>query len=211
MKKQNNKIKTEIVPEIFSKNVAGSYEILKHKTVGIAGCGGLGSNIAVSLTRAGVGNIILVDYDIIEPSNLNRQYYFQKDIGELKALALANILKEINPQVNLEVYIQELKPKDVSKIFKNVDLLLEAFDKAESKKWLIDTWCQKFPDRPIICGSGMSGIGKTDLLKVNSAGNLIVCGDQKSVLKEGLSAPRVAIVANMQANEALDWLVNKPK
>lgn len=209
MKKQNNKKKKENVPEIFSKNVEGSYAILKNKTVGIAGCGGLGSNIAVALTRSGVGNLILVDYDIIEPSNLNRQYYFQKDIGELKALALANILKEINPDVNLEVHIQELKPKDVSKIFKNVDILMEAFDKAESKKWLIDTWCQKFPDKPIICGSGMSGIGKTDMLKVNTSGNLIVCGDQFSTLKDGLSAARVAIVANMQANEAVNLLINK--
>lgn len=195
--------------EIYLRNVPKTTEILNKKTVAIAGCGGLGSNIAIALARSGVGNMILVDFDTVEVSNLNRQYYFQSDVGELKVLALANHIKAINPKINLVVYIQKLKGKDVTKLFSAADLMIEAFDKAESKKWLIDTWCKNYPEKPIICGSGMSGLGNTDKLKVVRAGNLFICGDQFSEMSEGLSAPRVAIVANMQANEALELLTKK--
>jgi len=194
--------------KLYARNVAGSSEILQQKCIGIAGCGGLGSNIAVALARAGVGNMILVDYDLVELSNLNRQYYFLEDIGELKALALAKIIKKINPQINLEVHIRKLRPQDIKQIFGDVDLLIEAFDKAESKKWLIDSWLKMQSIKPIICGSGMGGLGKTAALKVEKSGNIIICGDQFSEMSQGLAAPRVAIVANMQANEALQYLVN---
>ena len=192
--------------EIYKRNVPETTEILKKSTVGIAGCGGLGSNIAIALARTGVGNLILVDFDVVELSNLNRQYYFTKDVGELKAIALANHIKAINQDINIAVYIQEIRPKDVLKLFGGVDILIEAFDKAASKKWLIDSWCKNNNIKPIICGSGMSGLGKTDKLKVVRAGNIFICGDQISDMKEGLSAPRVAIVANMQANEAVEYL-----
>jgi len=211
MKMKNNVNQRNMNQELFARNVSGSTEILKQKTVGIAGCGGLGSNIAVALARSGVGNLILVDFDVVELSNLNRQYYFQSDVGELKALALANHLKAINPEINLIVHIQKLQPKEISKIFGDVDLLIEAFDKAESKKWLIDHWCTNYAEKTIICGSGMSGLGNTDSLQVQRAGNLIICGDQTSDISEGLSAARVAIVANMQANEALEKLLENNK
>ncbi len=197
--------------EIYKRNVPGSSEILKKATIGIAGCGGLGSNIAISLARAGIGNLVLVDFDQVELSNLNRQCYFTKDVGELKAIALANHIKAINPEINLTVYIQKIQPNAISKLFGDVDILMEAFDKAESKKWLIDSWSKKYPEKPIICGSGMSGYGKTEKLKVVRAGNIVICGDQVSDMKEGLCAPRVAIVANMQANAAVEILIDKAK
>ncbi|MFO7896334.1 MAG: sulfur carrier protein ThiS adenylyltransferase ThiF [Candidatus Cloacimonadales bacterium] len=196
---------------IYCRNVAGSAEILQQKTVGIAGCGGLGSNIAIALARSGVGNMILVDYDLVELSNLNRQYFFLQDVGELKALALANHIKKINPRINLEVHICKLRATDVKKIFGDVDLLLEAFDKAESKKWLIESWMKLQPNKPIICGSGISGLGKTAALRVEKSGNIIMCGDQRSEMSQGLAAPRVAIVANMQANEAVEYLVGEKR
>lgn len=201
---KNNKFNPQ---ELYARNVAGSSEILQEKSIGLAGCGGLGSNIAVALARAGVGNMILVDFDLVELSNLNRQYYFREDIGELKALALAKIIKKINPQINLEVHIRKLRPKDIKQIFGDVDLLIEAFDKAESKKWLIDSWLKLQSVKPIICGSGMGGLGNSAALKVEKSGNIIMCGDQFSEMSQGLAAPRVAIVANMQANEALEYLV----
>ena len=88
--------------KLFERNVPGTLEILQKSTVGIAGCGGLGSNAAVSLVRAGIGKLILADHDVVEESNLNRQYYFQSDIGKKKVEALTYHLKAINPEIKLE-------------------------------------------------------------------------------------------------------------
>jgi len=93
---------------IFTRNVKGSTEILAKSVIGIAGCGGLGSNCAVSLVRAGVGNLILADFDLVEPSNLNRQHYFISDIGKPKVEALAEYLRLINPQINLTLINKKL-------------------------------------------------------------------------------------------------------
>lgn len=194
---------------IFVRNVPGSTEIFRKKTVGIAGCGGLGSNAAVALVRAGIGKLVLADFDKVEYSNLNRQYYFLADVGKLKVEALAVHLKHINPEVELICYTEKLSPESIPAIFKDVDVMLEAFDAAESKQWLLETWCRYFPQKPIICASGLSGIGKSDALQIHRAGNVILCGDETTQADIGLCSARVAIAANMQANEALAWLWEK--
>ncbi len=191
---------------IFDRNVPGTTEKLAVATVGIAGCGGLGSNAAVALTRAGVGRLILVDHDRVESSNLNRQHYFQSDIGKAKVEALGRHLKAINPAIALELHDIELKPDEAEKIFAGADILIEAFDRAENKRWLIETWCKAFPERHIVCGSGLSGCGATDKLKIHSAGYIHFCGDEETDMSLGLCAARVGIVANMQANVAIEIL-----
>jgi sulfur carrier protein ThiS adenylyltransferase len=195
--------------EIFARNVAGSTEFFRHKTIGIAGCGGLGSNAAVALVRAGIGKLILADFDMVEHSNLNRQYYFLSDVGKLKVEALTIHLKNINPEIEIICHTEKLSHETVPAIFCDVDILIEAFDVAESKKWLIETWCYHFPDKAIICASGLAGIGETEKLKIHRAGNLIICGDETTQSDMGLCSARVAIAANMQANEALAWLWKK--
>jgi sulfur carrier protein ThiS adenylyltransferase len=192
--------------EIFIRNVRESTELFRQKTIGIAGCGGLGSNAAVALVRAGIGKLVLADFDKVEFSNLNRQYFFKNDIGKPKVQALANHLQNINPEIQLILHPEKLTPDSIATIFKNVDVLIEAFDAAESKKWLIETWCKQFPNKLIVSGSGLSGIGKTEKLEVHRAGNLIICGDETTQSDIGLCSARIAIVANMQANEALAWL-----
>ena len=147
--------------KLFERNVPGTLEILQKSAVGIAGCGGLGSNAAVSLVRAGIGKLILADHDVVEESNLNRQYYFQPDIGKKKVEALTYHLKAINPEIKLETIDNQISASDVSQIFKDADILIEAFDRAESKAWLIESWCMAFPKRPIVCASGLSGVGNT--------------------------------------------------
>ena len=191
---------------IFDRNVPGTTEKLATATVGIAGCGGLGSNAAVALARAGVGRLILVDHDRVELSNLNRQHYFQSDIGKVKVEALAEHLRSINPAIALELHDIELAPGHVTEVFAGADLLIEAFDKAEDKRWLIESWCKAFPDRHIVCGSGLSGCGSTETLKVHSAGYIHMCGDEETDMSLGLCAARVGIVANMQANVAIEIL-----
>ena len=192
--------------KLFARNVPGTLEILQKSTVGIAGCGGLGSNAAVSLVRAGIGKLILADHDVVEESNLNRQYYFQSDIGKKKVEALTYHLKAINPEIKLETIDNQISASDISKIFKDADILIEAFDRAESKAWLIESWCMAFPKRPIVCASGLSGVGNTEDLKVQNAGTIYIVGDGETEMSMGLCSARVAIAANMQANIAIELL-----
>lgn len=199
-----NKVKTE---EIFQRNVPGTRDILLHKTVALAGCGGLGSNAAVALVRAGIGTLIFADHDIVEVSNLNRQYFFMSDIGKRKTDAISAHLRAINPAVALDAHFIELTPDNVCEVFKDADLLIEAFDKADSKTWLIESWCTQFPRKPIICASGLSGYGNTLTLTVRRSGNIVMCGDFETDMSMGLTSSRVAIAANMQANEAIDILM----
>ena len=199
------------IEEIFIRNVPGTREHLLHKKVGIAGCGGLGSNIAVSLVRAGIGELIIADYDCVELSNLNRQYFFLEDVGKMKTEALKALLHRINPGVKIEVFNEELTPGNIVDIFASVDLMIEAFDLGDRKRWLIDAWSRHHKNIPLVCGSGVAGYGRSDEIKTVRAGNLYVCGDQTSDMKDGLCSTRVALVANMQANTAIEILMEKTK
>lgn len=184
--------------------------ILKTKTVGIAGAGGLGSNCAVSLARVNVGNLIIADFDVIEESNLNRQYYFYNQIGEKKVLALKENIKKINPQVNVKALDIKLNSKDIINIFKNCDVIIEAFDKADMKQMIIETVLDKMPDKPLIVGLGMAGWGNNNSLKTKKTDNLYICGDETTEVSDNnpALAPRVGIVANMLANQVLEILLN---
>ncbi|MDA3884273.1 MAG: sulfur carrier protein ThiS adenylyltransferase ThiF [Candidatus Delongbacteria bacterium] len=194
---------------IFAKNVPGMTEALSNATIGIAGCGGLGSNAAVALVRAGIGNLIIADYDIVESSNLNRQYFFSDDIGKKKVKALEEKLLQINPQCLIKVVDKKLGKCDICHVFSKVDILVEAFDKAESKQWLIEEWSTIYPEKPIISGNGIGGYGKINELEVKKIGSLYFCGDGKSSEEEGLCSARVSIVANMQASLAIELLMSK--
>ncbi|MCF8367294.1 MAG: sulfur carrier protein ThiS adenylyltransferase ThiF, partial [Bacteroidales bacterium] len=113
--------------------------ILKAKTVGLAGCGGLGSNCAAALVRAGVGKILLADFDFVDASNLTRQYYFYDQIGQKKVFALADNLHYINPFAEIKPYDLKLGPDEIVKIFQDCDVIIEAFDLAEMKQMIIET------------------------------------------------------------------------
>jgi len=194
---------------IFSRNVPGMTKVLRTKCAAIAGCGGLGSNVATLLVRAGIGSLILVDPDKVEYSNLNRQQYFIEDVGKKKVDCLSHHLKRINPGINVVKFCERLSPENAEEILGNADLIVEAFDRAEDKCWLIDTCCKLFPQKPLICGNGLAGYGKTDEIKVTKVGNIWFCGDGKSDLSEGLCSARVTIVAAMQANVAIEVLMSK--
>ncbi len=196
---------------LFDRNVPGSTEILQRCTVGVAGCGGLGSNAAASLARAGIGCLILADSDLVEESNLNRQMFFLDDVGKPKVEALAARLRQINPALRLVLHGDRLDPEKVPHVFAEADLLVEAFDQAEGKQWLIEAWCLAYPNRPVVAASGVCGLGNTERMRVHRAGQIVVCGDERSDLSEGLCAPRVALAAAMQANEAVELLLGAPR
>lgn len=184
---------------------------LKKCTVGIAGCGGLGSTCAINLARAGVGKLIIADYDIVTNANLERQYYFADQVNTLKVHALRNNILRIDPTITVKAFDLKLCSSDVIELFAGCDVIVEAFDKAEMKQMIIETTLSHLPQKPLVAGVGVAGFGMTDLLRVHRSGNLIVCGDQLTELSDDnpLIAPRVGIVANMQANEVIELLMLK--
>jgi len=195
-------------------NIKEIIKILKTKTIGIAGCGGLGSNCAAALTRLGVGKIILADFDVVDSSNLTRQYYFFEQVGQKKVFALADNLYYISPYVEVKPYDLKLGPGKIKTIFKDCDLIVEAFDLAEMKQMIIETCAENFPDKPLIVGNGMAGWGNNNSIRTSKIGeNLYVCGDGVSEISEDLPplAPRVGVVANMQANLAVSILLQNEK
>ncbi len=195
--------------EYFSAHDPKIVPTLQNAVIGIAGAGGLGSNIAVSLTRSGIGKLIVADFDKIEPSNLNRQQFFIDQIGIPKVIALLENLNKISTFTQYQVHEIKLNEENIPFIFKDVDIMVEAFDKAEMKAMLIETWLTNFPDKPIIAASGLAGWGKNELLHSRKIDNLYICGDEQTNLQPGISpmAPRVGVVANMQANMVLEILL----
>lgn len=183
---------------------------LKSKTVGIAGCGGLGSTCAINLARSGVGKLIIADFDIVTRENLERQYYFSDQIGMLKVHALKSNIHRIDPSISVKAFDLKLCSSDIIELFQGCDVIVEAFDKAEMKHMIIETVVTNMPAKPMVAGIGLAGWGMTDLLQVNRYGNLIVCGDQCTEIgeKTPLTAPRVGIVSNMEANEVLNILMS---
>jgi sulfur carrier protein ThiS adenylyltransferase len=195
--------------KFFSRRDPAVLEALRRSTVGIAGAGGLGSSVAISLARVGVGRLVIADFDKIEPSNLNRQQFFVDQVGRVKVEALRENLLRINPFSVYEVHNVRITRKNAAQVFSSVDVLVEAFDKAEAKQMLIEACLGRFPGRPIVAASGLAGYGKNRKLHTRRLGNLFICGDEDSQCSKGVSpmAPRVGIVANMQANLVVELLV----
>lgn len=188
-------------------------KILQTKIIGIAGCGGLGSNCAVALARVGVGKLIISDFDVVEKNNLNRQYYFFDQIGKKKVIALKDNIKNINPEVNVRTYNIKLNPENLIKIFNRCDIIVEAFDLAEMKQMIIETVLSEIPGKPIISGLGVAGWGDNDSIKTRQVGDLYICGDEKTETSENMPplAPKVGIIANMQANLVLEIILSRRK
>jgi sulfur carrier protein ThiS adenylyltransferase len=184
---------------------------LKESSVGIAGLGGLGSNAAVALARAGIGRLVLIDYDIIEESNLTRQYYFLDQIGKPKTDALRDNIKKINPSVIVDAYNEKLLKGSMEMRFKDVDVVIEALDSAETKVAFIEEILTKLPDKPIIAASGVSGYGHSDRISTKNLGRLFLCYDENARSSDNdiLVAPRVAIMANWEANLAIEILLGE--
>ena len=177
------------------------------KAVAIAGLGGLGSNIAVMLARSGVGNLLLIDYDRVEYSNLNRQYYLPCHVGRLKAEALTEQLLQINPALQLTVRVEKITAENAAELFTRWPLVCEALDDAAAKAMVINTLL-KDKKKIIVSGSGMAGLGSANAIyTARKMARLYVCGDESSDMEqENMWAPRVQICAGHQANMVLRLL-----
>lgn len=198
----------ELEALMVSRHTPGVHEKIKGATVGIAGLGGLGSSIAVALARIGVGRLVLVDFDVVEPSNLNRQQYFIDQLGMTKAEALVANLKRINPYVKYEAHCLRVTPENISDLFGGVDVMVEAFDRPDQKAMLM----QYFSGAPLVAASGMAGYGPGESIGIRKMGEqTYIVGDLSTGAAPGcgLMAPRVGICANMQANLVLRLLLGE--
>ena len=181
-------------------------------TVAICGLGGLGSNIAISLARAGIGKLILIDFDRVDISNLHRQQYKATQIGMYKTDALADNLREIAPYIELETHTACITEENAVTLLKNADIICEAFDDAECKAMLTNTVLSELPDKYLVAASGMAGMGVTNSIKTRRiTSKFYLCGDEMSEVSGGIGlvAPRVALCAAHQAHTVLRILAKQ--
>lgn len=184
----------------------------QNATVAICGLGGLGSNIAIALARAGIGRLLLIDYDRVDITNLNRQQYKAAQIGRRKTAALAENLKEITPYLELETFAVRLGEGNYSEVLDDADVICEAFDDAEEKSRLADYVLEQMPDKYLVAASGMAGLDSPNIIKTRRiTRNFYLCGDGKNSTDEGesLFAPRVMLCAAHQATVVLRILAEK--
>ncbi|MBC8570809.1 sulfur carrier protein ThiS adenylyltransferase ThiF [Zongyangia hominis] len=186
------------------------HERVKKARVGVAGLGGLGSHIAVMLARTGVGHLILADFDVVEPSNLNRQHYFISHLGMPKTDALASQLHEINPFIEVETHNVRVTVENAASLFAGCKVVCEAFDQPQSKAELVSVLLQDLPGVQVVAASGMAGYESANgIITRRQFSRLYLCGDGASEAKEGqgLMAPRVSVCAGHQANMVLRLLL----
>jgi len=182
---------------------------MSQKKVAIAGLGGLGSNIAVMLARTGIGELLLIDFDVITESNLNRQHYNLSHLGVKKTIALKEQIEKINPKVKVITKDLKITKENVKEIFKNYDIVCEAFDTPEDKAMLVNMLLEDGKTK-IISASGISGYNDANKIKTTQKfNNLYICGDPdiNDDNNSNFLAPRVTICAGHQANMALKLLL----
>jgi sulfur carrier protein ThiS adenylyltransferase len=198
---------------MMARHTPGVHQKIKQGVVGIAGVGGLGSNIAIALARTGVGTLIIADFDVVEPSNLNRQQFFIDQIGLPKVEALKATLERINPAVKIVSHFVRITPDNLDALFGRVDILVEAFDSARQKAMLTNSFLKKYSDKHLVAASGVAGFESSNSIVTQKVTEqLILCGDGITAAAPGcgLMAPRVGVAAHHQANAVLRLLLGEP-
>lgn len=175
-------------------------------TVAVCGLGGLGSNIAISLARAGIGKLILIDFDKVDITNLHRQQYKANQIGMCKTEALQNNLKEINPYLETKIHTICLDESNAKDVLADADIICEAFDNAEAKANIVNFVLSEMPYKYIVAASGMAGLDSANLIKTRKVSKrFYLCGDEVSDIKDGIGlvSTRVMLCAAHQAHTVL--------
>ncbi|TIH12945.1 sulfur carrier protein ThiS adenylyltransferase ThiF [Marinifilum sp. JC120] len=187
-------------------------QYLQAVRIGIAGAGGLGSNCAMHLVRSGFKKFIVADFDAIEDSNLNRQFYFMDQLGRSKVEALCDNLRSINPDLDITAHVTSISRENVHDFYGECDVIIEAFDDAAAKKALVETFLPT--GKLLVTASGMGGTGNTDEIKTHKVrDNFYIVGDMKTECNAETPpfSPRVAICAAKQADIVLSHYLNKFK
>ena len=197
--------------DLLKRNVKGISKKLKKTRVCILGLGGLGSNVAVLLARAGIGYLKLVDFDIVEASNLNRQQYRISHIGLKKTEAIRTIIKEINPFVEVETLDIKVDRKNIHSIVEDIEIVVEAFDSAETKAMILEELLTD-KNKIVVSASGMAGLGSAnEIVTRKIKDNFYLIGDNYSDYEEysGIMSTRVMLCAAHQANIVLRLILGE--
>ena len=188
------------------------YECFSSAAVAVCGLGGLGSNIAIALARAGIGRLILIDFDRVDITNLHRQQYRADQIGHCKTEALAENLSEIAPYTQIQTVTEKITEENFARLLKDADIVCEAFDNAESKAMLANGVLEKLPRCCLVAASGMAGMDTPNTIKTRKiTKRFYLCGDGVSDGENtiGLVAPRVMLCAAHQAHTVLRILAGE--
>ena len=181
-------------------------------SVAVCGLGGLGSNVAVSLARAGVGRLILIDFDKVDVSNLHRQQYKAAQVGMHKTEALAANLQEIAPYIAVETYTERISEDNFYSLLKEADVICEAFDNAQAKAMLVNGVMERMPEKYLVAASGMAGFGSANAFRTRRVTErFYLCGDGVSDVADdiGLISSRVMLCAAHEAHVILRILAGK--
>ena len=204
--------KEELLKAAISRHGEENQKKFQAATVAICGLGGLGSNIASSLARIGIGRLLLIDFDTVDITNLHRQQYKASQIGKLKTEALKENLYEIAPYIELETYSERLDENNFARILANANIICEAFDDANAKAMLADAVLTQFPDKYLISSSGMAGFLSANEIKTRKiTDKFYLCGDEISDVNAGvgLISSRVMVCAAHQAHMAVRIIIGE--
>ena len=204
----------ELESLMCARHTPAVHQKVKAGRVAIAGLGGLGSNVAVMLARTGVGHLFLVDFDVVEPSNLNRQSYYVSHLGMEKTAAMAQQILQINPFLDVKTKTVRVTEQNAATLFRGYDVVCEAFDQPENKAMLVNALLEHCPETAVVSGSGMAGYwSANDIQTVRKFKRFYVCGDQQNEAQigNGLMAPRVTVCAAHQANMIVRLLLGIEK
>lgn len=197
---------------LTARHTPGIQTKIRSSTVAILGLGGLGSAVAGAMAKIGIGKMLISDYDVVEPSNLNRQHYFVDQIGMLKTEALQENLLRMNPSVSLELIKEQLTESRLPQLFGHVDVLIECFDDPAMKAATLRSILTEMKEVAYVGSSGMAGFGDNNHIQTKMLRpGIFIIGDETSAARPGmgLMAPRVGIAAHHQANQALRILLGE--
>lgn len=204
--------KNEWMDALIDRHGTTLHKRFSSATVAICGLGGLGSNIAIALSRAGIGNLLLIDFDHVDITNLHRQQYKANQIGLYKADALAENLLEIAPYTEVKAVRAKITEENFVDFLKDADVVCEAFDNAQSKAMLVNGVLEQLPGCYLVAASGMAGMDTPNTIKTRKVmKRFYLCGDEVSDVADtiGLVAPRVMLCAAHQAHTVLRILAGE--
>ncbi|MCL1811298.1 MAG: sulfur carrier protein ThiS adenylyltransferase ThiF [Methanomassiliicoccaceae archaeon] len=195
---------------LSSRHSPDAYEAIRKAKIGIAGLGGLGSNAAAMLARAGISRLTIADLDVVDLGNINRQHYYLEQVGIAKVNATEELLRKINPYIKVEKHCMRLTPGNIPDVFMGCNVVCEAFDVPSEKAMLINTLLEKCSGIKVVSGSGMAGFGRSNDIRTEKLfADLYICGDGIDMegAEGGLMSPRVNICAGHMANAVISLLI----
>ncbi len=206
-------MQTEAFAAMLEKRYgAALYKKISGSTVAVCGLGGLGSHIAMSLARSGIGHLVLIDFDRVDLSNLGRQQYKAAQIGKYKTEALAENIQEITPCTKLSLHTLRLTKQNTPALLNGANIVCEAFDRPEAKAMLTNAVLGSMPETFLVAASGMAGLGSGNEIKTQRPlDRFYLCGDGESDVEDGIGlvCPRVMLCAAHQAQTVLRILAEE--